>query len=247
MLRLVPSSSLCSDQAVNSSSSSAADQQLVTLVDLPTLKEMCDLHPTYVSPVMNDEKLKFIHNLMMMVIRVIVKDGDEIVKRFMGINVLENIPELVKNEKNELQIDADKWNELRELTLDNFAFFRYSRGFEWKLDEATRLIVKMVNWRAVYKPEEIRMEEFTNTTCTSNMMIDQGICQNDMPIFYMWTNKDLLDNSEENKQLKFRHLVYLHERNFRRREFKGTAFQMNWIVDVSAISLSLVKRMVSVS
>ncbi|KAF0978751.1 hypothetical protein FDP41_002571 [Naegleria fowleri] len=157
-----------------------------------------------------------------------------------------DIPQVVKQEKNTLKpMSAEEFNVLRGKLLDDFAIYRYLRGHAWVLDESTRLIIKMLNWRHEYKPENIRFEEFLETTAKSKMFIDTGYASdNGMPLFYMWVARDLLDNSDENKSLKFRHLIYLHERNFiREGRFKDDNFQMNWVVDVSGISLNLVRRM----
>ncbi|KAG2392121.1 hypothetical protein C9374_012373 [Naegleria lovaniensis] len=238
------------------------------LMDFPELEKVRSLHKTYTKDV-TQEQLDLMDGVLVLLVRVLVQDGEAIVAESTvsesssddassnnhtssvvrvakALKATREIPQVVKQEKNTLKsMSAEEFNELRRKLLDDFAIYRYLRGHAWALDESTRLIIKMLNWRHEYKPENVRFEEFLDTTAKSKMFIDTGYASdNGMPLFYMWVSRDLLDNSDENKSLKFRHLIYVHERNFiREGRFKDDNFQMNWVVDVSGISLNLVRRM----
>jgi len=208
------------------------------LVDLPTLQEIKNIHSIYTQPITEDQ-LVIYHTSIRILVRVLVIDGEKICDSV-------EVPAIVAQEKNSLRLTPEEFNQLQrdKKQLDNLAIYRFLRGFEFKYEESTRLMVKMLNWRAQYQPEKIRYEEFMNTTAPQNMLLDLGYATNGMPLLYLWTSRDKIENNEENKQLKFRHLVYIYERIIDLR-VKDESIQVNFIVDAGSISLSLVKNMVS--
>ncbi|KAL9655047.1 hypothetical protein ABK040_008830 [Willaertia magna] len=212
-----------------------------SLIDLPTLEQIQQLHSTYTKKADNS-KLELIHKALNLLYKVFVLSFNETDSA--SSSPTTEIPKSILDEKNTIQFTLEEFNKERQdgNKLDNLTIYRFLHGYDWSVEEGMRILIKTLNWRKNYQPEKIQLSEFKDTLIPEKFLIETGNAKDGTAIMYLWVSRDVLENTEENKQLKFRYLVYLHEQIIPKR-FEKDAFQITWVVDVSGISLSLVKTM----
>jgi hypothetical protein len=170
-------------------------------------------------------------------------------KRTKFIKILTDLHERATKGSNDKPAIAseEEWNNWRHSdVLDDMALFRFLFGYQWDVEFAANMAFEMLEWQKSFKPKDIRMKDIQKVARNA-YLFHHGHDKKMRPILYMIIGNDKAENTDENVDLKFKHLVHTNEQCIKFIEKYGNAdtYQILWIVELKngSISLNLVKSM----
>jgi hypothetical protein len=154
---------------------------------------------------------------------------------------------LSKDESNllvELRKISEKWtNEFSEEDmkfLTDETLFRYLKGKKWVLEDANKQLYETVQWRSEFKPLNLKMDKKISS---QRYMFHRGFDRKFRPICYILLGRDTIENTVENQNLKFNHLVHTMESCIQ--VMKPGVTNTCFVIDLknANISLNLINQM----
>ncbi|KAL0486324.1 phosphatidylinositol transfer protein [Acrasis kona] len=151
------------------------------------------------------------------------------------------------SEKGEQENFEQEWASWRNSdVLDDMCIYRYMYGYLWDVDVAVKQCVDMLQWVRSFKPKDIKLKDL-ESVAQNGYLFHHGVDKLNRPVFYLLIGKDSAPNTEENVDLKFKHLVHTNEQCIKRLEENGQddIYQILWVVDMKngSVNLNLVKSL----
>jgi hypothetical protein len=135
---------------------------------------------------------------------------------------------------------ANEFNEEDMKFLTDETLFRYLKGKKWILEDATKQLYETIQWRSEFKPLNLKKNEKISN---QRYMFHCGFDRKFRPICYILLGRDTIENTVENQNLKFNHLVNTMENCIR--VMKPGVTNTCFVIDLknANISLNLINQM----
>ena len=126
--------------------------------------------------------------------------------------------------------------------LNDWCFYRFLTGWQYKVDKAFPMMVKMVEYNLSFKPENVRWKD-GGKVAASGFLFQTGYDKYNRPLIFIELKNDKTKNDKVGKDLKYKCLLNCLETCIKR--MSTNVYQVTWVVDLkgSNFNLSTVKNL----
>jgi len=143
-------------------------------------------------------------------------------------------------------LSQEQWDQWRSKNdnLDDMCLYRFLYGYGWNVDCCIGVAIEMIEWIKSFKPKEIKLKDVERVARCGHLF-HYGHDRKNRPVLYLLSAKDTLDNTQENIEEKFKHIVHEVESCIRDIEKPDETYRITWVVELlgGTISMNMVQTL----